>query len=367
MGHQIVGERFISRTEPAWHKLGHVFEGDRVISASEAVAEVAGDVTVTCQPVVFEWGEEDEEGNKPLMQAKKERVVLRHPLPEAEGEDKDKPVVLGVVRDPNWVPTTYKSLAAGLDGLSKTHPVETAGLLIDGALCFLTLKAPTWEVAGDQMESYFIVNLSLQPGKGHNVMHAPVRVVCWNTNLAAEKSASINLSIPHTQDAAQKIGLAANLVARFETMSETAKEAFEAMARFEVSSDQIGAIFEAAFPPPPLPGIVKMLQTNLDPAQQELLKQQMDGDFAQKLVEAQESYDKGVQKAEALQDAAFERFEAFEPSRLGGTAWAAYNAVTEIADWREGRGEVEQSTVWGPRAKEKARGYVATAEIVGLG
>jgi hypothetical protein len=65
----------------------------------------------------------------------------------------------------------------------------------------------------------------------------------------------------------------------------------------------------------------------------------------------------------ALREAAKERFEAFDPPRLRGTVWAAYNAVTEVADWREGR-NADESALFGGRAKEKSRAYAAAMELI---
>ena len=81
------------------------------------------------------------------------------------------------------------------------------------------------------------------------------------------------------------------------------------------------------------------------------------------LEKAQESYDKQCDKVNALREAARERFESFEPARLRGTAWAAYNAVTEVAGWREGRG-ADQSALFGGRAAEKSRAYEAAMSLI---
>ena len=49
MGHEILGERFISRTKPAWHELGIIFPEDETVLAGEAVKRVAGDVKVVAR------------------------------------------------------------------------------------------------------------------------------------------------------------------------------------------------------------------------------------------------------------------------------------------------------------------------------
>ena len=52
-----------------------------------------------------------------------------------------------------------------------------------------------------------------------------------------------------------------------------------------------------------------------------------------------------------------------EHPQFAGTVWAAYNAATETSDWREGRGSVDYSTVFGPRAQEKVRAFKAALEL----
>jgi hypothetical protein len=55
--------------------------------------------------------------------------------------------------------------------------------------------------------------------------------------------------------------------------------------------------------------------------------------------------------------------EAFDPANLRGTVWAAYNAVTEVSDWREGR-NADESALFGSRAQEKSRAFNAAYALV---
>ena len=57
MGHEIMGERFISRVRPAWHDLGTLFPEDEKLSASEAAKRVAGDIQVVKAPLSYKLGD----------------------------------------------------------------------------------------------------------------------------------------------------------------------------------------------------------------------------------------------------------------------------------------------------------------------
>lgn len=48
---------------------------------------------------------------------------------------------------------------------------------------------------------------------------------------------------------------------------------------------------------------------------------------------------------------------------IAGTAWAAYNAVTELATWREGP-QADSALMFGIRSQEIQRGYEAAAKLV---
>jgi hypothetical protein len=352
MSHEIMGERFLSREHPAWHQLGVVFDKEKQITASEAVAQVAGDVDVQTFPINFTMPDGT------VTPVKDQVVVVRMPT-----KDAPTPETFGVVGK-KWHPTSYVEMARALDELSGKYQVETAGLLKDGALCFLGLKGGEWDVLGDPMESYFIVNLSLKPGEGHKVFHTPVRVVCWNTNTAAMESSTISISIQHNADAKQRLGLATNLVARFgEAMQET-KETCEAFAKHQVTVEEAQRIINSAFLEPKLPKNIQTIRNALGGDEQvEMFKGKLDPKSLKIITDAEERFEKLMERSVQLRSTAQERFRAFEPTRLAGTAWAAYNAVTEVADWREGRGAALGSLMGG-RAREKSRGFAEALAVV---
>lgn len=350
MSDNILGQRFITRERPAWHNLGTIFPRDRVITASEAMIEVAGDVKASPYPLYYEI-----DGTR--YRADKLVAIVRNKLP-----DDDQFRILGVTSD-SWNALSYGKLAEALDPLSKTFKVETAGILNRGGLAFICFRAEDWDVRGDEMRSYLCSNMSLTPGIGHSFFHSAIRVVCWNTNTTAKRQATINLRIPHDSDVLAKMELASRLVTQFVSVRNKTKEIFESFADTMIGSKDVENIFRAAFPDPALPTKLRLLKDQLSRDEAEVFKQSLTADLLRGLEKAQSDYDRGIETARILRETALERFERFDPPRLRGTAWGAYNAVTEVSDWRDGR-NADQSALFGSRAQEKSRAFVKTLEIV---
>lgn len=350
MAHKLMGNRFISRVQSAWHNIAQrIFGENEQITAGEAMLEVAADIDIVKRPLVYEL--DGTQHDAKLV------AIVRKPT-----TDDPRAVVLGTTSE-KWVADSYPQLARGLDPLSKTYRVETAGVMEDGGTAFLCFRGVDWAVKGDPMRSYFAANFSLTPGVGHKVFHSPVRVVCWNTNTMAQGQATINLSIPHSEAATKRIELAARLVAQFHEMQDKAKGIFEAFADRQLTAKEVDAVIFAAFQLPALPPQLRLLKQQLSETESQAFKQALTADLLLDLNKAQERYDNQVDAVNELRQVARERFEAFAPANLRGTAWAAYNAVTEVADWREGR-KADHSALFGSRAQEKSRAYAAAMELV---
>ena len=347
--HGIIGERFLSRNLSAWHDLGTVFREDETVLASEAVTRVAGDVLVTAEPLSYL----DPEG-QPV--STDHSAIVRHPLPD----DPDS-VVLGIVSG-RWHHDSFCKLSKSLDPLSKSFRLETAGLIDNGGLLFLAFRGDDFSVAGDEMKDFFVANLSATPGVAHTVLASPVRVVCSNTNLMARDRSTINLRIPHSQSAASRLTLASDLVSEFKSMSKKTQAVFELFAKTTIDSDGVEAILQAAFPTPSLPTELRLFQSALSSAESGALEKTMGSRFAQ-IVTAQEAHERKIERVLALRDVARDHYGEFDPAPLRGTAWAAYNTVTELSDHREGRSGVERSSLFGGRANEKTRAFAETLSL----
>lgn len=358
MAHKIFGQRFISRSQPAWHNLGLIFSEDEDIAPSEAVKRVAGDIHVVRVPLSYTLPGET------LSRVSGHCGIVR--LPTA---DSPSPEILGVTSE-RWEPTNYPELAKALDRMDRSiYKIETAGLLSGGALCFTALRGEDWSVLQtDSMRSYFLVNLSLKPGVGHRVLHTSVRVVCNNTNEAALATSQIQLRIPHHADAAQEIGLCGDLLARFRKAQEETQRVFDAFASTPAPRESVNRIFAAAWPEPTLPGKLRLLQNVVGEEGAVAFRRTLDPRALQSLVDAEERHEKALVRVQELREGGVDRFEAFEPQELRGTVWAAYNAVTEVADWRgngnDGKAAAE-SSLRGQRSSEKVRAFTEALDVIG--
>lgn len=350
MAHEIMGQRFIARSKPAWHNIAkRIFGEDERITAGEAMADVAGDIDVRSYPLTYTFEGRTVETDK--------RMLVRMPT-----FDSPIRIELGIATD-SWVAASYAELAEALNDLGNRYKVETAGLLQDGGLAFLCFRGPNYDVKGDEMRDYFTANFSLTPGVGHKIFKSDVRTVCWNTNTQGERNATINLSIPHSKDVKLRVQLASRLAGQFHELSEKTQGIFTAFAERQVDQKDVDAIIYAAFQLPELPSKLKLLKQTLSEAESNAFKAALTPTLLADLAKAEETWDRQCQNVLALRAAAQESFEKFNPANLRGTAWAAYNAVTEVADWREGR-NADESAVIGTRAKEKGRAFMAAMALV---
>jgi hypothetical protein len=211
---------------------------------------------------------------------------------------------------------------------------------------------------------YFLANFSLTPGRGHSFSATPVRTVCDNTNTLALSSATISLRIPHLMDAKQRIGLAGSLVAQFKKVQEQAKATFDSWTKIPVHAEQLKELFAAAWPQPQMPPRLRMVTGAFggDEAAKEIFKAGLDEKVLAGLTREDGIYQAAVSRTMLMREAGQERFESFDPPQYRGSLYAAYNAVTEVADWREGKG-ADRAVLFGDRAREKARAFTAALQI----
>src|SRR5262245_8041098 len=161
----IFGTRFIGARRPAWHGLGTVFNDP--ISAEEAAAKVFGEVETILRPmqIVLPDGT--------VIDADKHAIV-RKPT-----KDDDKYRIFGYASKDYHI-VTPQDLAATLNPLTVDWPVETMGSLGHGETSFMTLAAGQSQVAGEELNSYFLITDTVDGGTSIKIAFTPVRVVCQN-------------------------------------------------------------------------------------------------------------------------------------------------------------------------------------------
>jgi phage/plasmid-like protein (TIGR03299 family) len=228
---------------------------------------------------------------------------------------KDTDALLGVATD-RYVPIQNTQAGDMVDALvteGGAH-VEVAGALGEGERCWMLAHIPAdFEVVkGDGVRPYFLL------AWGHDGKHGlagkltTIRVVCNNTLTAAgfgkgaRWSESADVYIRHTGDAKLRIAEAHKALGLVRTQVEATSEAYRAMAGATVADPR--GYFRAIFPEPDAPAPGGSLE---------------DG----------EAYEEKLGRWQAHQDRLLELFEVGAGAQLSrGTAWGAYNAVTEWTD-----------------------------------
>ena len=185
-----------------------------------------------------------------------------------------------------------------MDGIIK---YESAGSLKGGKFVWMLAKMPQeFEVvAGDKLEQYILFTTAHDGSRAVRVLPTSVRVVCWNTLSLATSNESKGLSIRHKGNIMEKLDDARKCImtaqAKFDGFHTTARKL--ATVKFDV--EQLKAMTELLFP------------------------------------REKGKNDTRRAKARASIMAAF----TDDPQNIDGvrgTAWAAFNAITQHVDHSSG-------------------------------
>jgi len=295
---------FASLRQPAWHNLGTVFEQE-VNTAEMLKLAHLDNWNVRLEDVALPDGFESDKSYS--------FVTRTNPF------DKNQNDVLGVVGE-RYVPLQNEDLFSFGDNLlDGGGRWETAGSIKGGRQVFGSIalsNSITLDPNGiaDKIDNYLLINTSHDGSIAIQASITPVRVVCANTlNLAlsafkGKKAAKQSFKIRHTQTAEGRIatartalGLANAYIDEFSVMANE-------MISKEITKKQFDEIVALAYPAPEKDskGSFKKHDSKVD-----LLNSIYVGDFN---------------------------------NTISGTAWGAYNALTERLDWyRSSRGGNNES------------------------
>jgi phage/plasmid-like protein (TIGR03299 family) len=290
---------FASLREPAWHGLGTVFTEEVDTNKMLSLAHLNNwDVRL-----------EDVETPEGFNSDKNYSFVTRtNPF------DRNTNDILGVVGE-RYVPLQNEDLFSFGDNLlDGGGRWETAGSIRGGRVVFGSIALTdsiTLDPNGiaDKIDNYLLINTSHDGSIAIQASITPVRVVCANTlnlalsSLKGKKDVKQTFKIRHTQTAEGKIavarealGLAHKYIDEFSLMANE-------MIQTEITKQQFDDIVALAYPAP-------------------------------KDENAKASNTKHNSKVDLLNEIYVGQFN----NTISGTAWGAYNALTERLDWyRNGR------------------------------
>lgn len=294
---------FASFREPAWHRLGTVFE-EEVSTAKMLELAHLDNWNVRLEDVEIPNGFASDRSYS--------FVTRTNPF------DKSQNDVLGVVGE-RYVPLQNEDLFDFGDMLLDGGRWETAGSIKNGRQVFGSLALERETVldpngVGDKVNTYLLVNTSHDGSIAIQASITPVRVVCANTlNLALGNrgrggSVKQSFKIRHTatatgkvQQAREALGLAHKYMDEFDKMAHS-------MIQTEVTKSQFDKVVETLYPKPETDskGSFKKYENKID-----LLNAIYVGDYN---------------------------------NTISGTAWGVANALTERLDWyRSARGGSNES------------------------
>ena len=278
---------FASLREPAWHGLGTVI--DEAVSTQEMLelAHLAG------------WNVRLETVDLPGRSHREYFATVRtNPF---DGEDD----VLGLVGERYNVLQNEELFTFG-DNLLDGGRWETAGSIKNGTVVFgsLALERQTDldpKGRGDKVNNYLLVHTSHDGSLAIQASVTPVRVVCQNTLNAAVgrkgNRAKQSFRIRHTQTVQGKVAAAREALGlTHKYLDEFDKMASEMISK-EINDKQFFEIITAVYPKPEK--------------------------------DAKGSMTKWENKIDTLNDI----YNGPTCVNIKGTAWGAYNALTERLDW----------------------------------
>ena len=304
MAHELESDKsFASYRTPAWHGLGTVFEEE---VNTKQMLELAH---------LDNWNVRLEEIAIPetFSSDKSHYFVTRtNPFNKSQND------VLGVVGE-RYHTLQNEELFDFADGiLDGGGRWETAGSLKGGRVVFGSLALERETVldpngVSDKINTYLLVNTSHDGSVAIQASVTPVRVVCANTlNMAIgggkRNGVKQTFKIRHTQTANGKIQAAREALNIANAYMDEFDVMAKAMIEKEISNDTFQKIMLEAYPMPEsdAKGSLKKWQTK-----NELIENIYTGEFNH---------------------------------MIAGTAWGAFNALTERLDWhRAGRGGNNES------------------------
>lgn len=187
---------------------------------------------------------------------------------------------------------------------SKEAIIHTAGLINNGSRVWLLAKLPgEIRVHGDDViGKYLLLSNSHDGTSPVQITFTPIRVVCQNTERAALSGSNNIHSIRHTKGINQAIQDASKAMGIANAYYSELEQAFQNLQRKELTyTESIG--------------------------------------FIQQVFEAEfESSEKGSTRARNILDSVYELLDTGMGTELPGvkgTAWGAYNAVTEYIDHKK--------------------------------
>lgn len=276
--------------KPAWHGLGVVL--DHAPDSANAIAAAGLDWTVNPLPLVARKTIATPEGD-----VVRDLDVATH----VANVRSDTGSVLGVVGDGYKIVQNVEAFGF-LDSLLANGVLkyESAGALKDGRMVWMLGRMPSVDTiaTGDDVYRYVLLTMSHDGTGAIRALPTATRVVCWNTLSAAmSHGKDVTMTIRHSGDVKTKMRQAQFMLAQYDAAVTEHAEAARHLAGRRFTSAELEQYLNILFPPIAEAGRAKTIRDD---------------------------------------DVASVRVNLVSPRQMvggiGGSWWAALNAVTELSD-----------------------------------
>ena len=325
----ISDDRFYSFRQPAWHGIGEVSDVER--GAVEAYSRMTP-MTITLEPI-FNMLEGTPKEISTL------RGIYRHPIPTDPQYR-----LLGTVGNKYRLIDPLR-LCELYDENVKQH-IETMGVLGKGETLFFSTRLMSYDVRGDQVDSYMVADSPYSGNASINIRVTKIRPVCQNTLIMGKKTAMERYAIRHDDRAEEDLGLwMGGIVDRALGKIKTFQEMFEKMAAKRIKPAEVEPLLASIYPDPTMPNTF-----HPDPARQEaqLARWEENRQYYARLRETTKLLFEGKGVGQDTEAAA-------------GTAWGLFNAAAERAQYASGLRQNNPNSLWtvidGYRGDETARAF----------
>jgi len=277
---------FASFREPAWHRLGTVFQS--VVTSSQKMLDLAG---------LSGWNVHEADLDVPTSPGAEFVTPQKAIVATIGGSDR----VLGVTGERYTIVQNEEAFAF-LQSLHDGARWETAGAIKDGRVVFGSMAFSRDFVldpsgVADKVESYLLVYTSHDGSTGLAGGVTPVRVVCQNTLNAAIPGVKQRFNLRHTAKVEERMAVEAALWRNANTYMDAFEAEAQALMAQTVTNDQFFGIVNGLFPEP-------------------------------------DDNKKGARTKWENRRGLFAQAWNGEPNAgIRGTGWGAFNALTEANQW----------------------------------
>jgi phage/plasmid-like protein (TIGR03299 family) len=287
---------FASRKDPAWHGLGTVFAEDEVVTTETMLSKAYmndWNVRLVALDDVTDFDSYAQEAHL---------VVRDNPFTKGE---QDVLAVVGSRYNPIQNEDVFSFGSNLIDGGGRW---ETAGSIKGGRVIFGSLSFDETQIVLDPAGRADVVNTYLLVASSHDgsapvqVLVTPTRVVCQNTLNIAVKGARNVYKIRHTLNAQSNVAEARTALGVSFKYFETFQAEAEKMIQTDLTRDQFFKIVETLYPKP---------------------EDDKKG--------ADKKWQNKVDLCEAIYLGSAGTVDTM--STITGTAWGAFNALTERVDY----------------------------------